>query len=91
MIIRETIEEVVKTEKITDILCNKCADSIMLGDLMTQPKGCYATFDFPYGSIHDGDRDIMHLCDKCYDEFVLTLKIKPEKKEEYIYLAGGYK
>lgn len=91
MIIKEEIEETIKTEKITDILCNKCEDSIMLGDLMTQPKGCYGTFDFPYGSIHDGDRNIIHLCDKCYDEFESTLKIKPEKRREEIFIGGTYK
>lgn len=63
----------------------------MLDDLMTQPKGCYATFDFPYGSIHDTERHVMHLCDKCYDEFNSTLKIKPELQHEEVFFTGRYK
>ena len=68
--------EKVKTNKVIDCLCNKCGKSIFLNDSFIRGGECVIRFN--YGSVHDDEKHEFDLCDECFDEFVKSLKHKPE-------------
>lgn len=71
----------IETSVVSDIICNKCAKSMLIG-MDDFYEGTCLESDFGYGSNKDTLREEFHLCDDCYDEIVSSFRIKP-------YRLGG--
>jgi len=71
MIKKKMVKKQVECEEIKDILCDKCGKSIILEIGI---EGCEFFLDFPYGSVRDGERYKIYLCDGCGSDFLTSLK-----------------
>lgn len=51
------------------MICFVCATELEPCNSTLNPKGALEmSFEGAYGSIHDGDRGIIYICDECFEE-----------------------
>lgn len=61
----------------TDNFCDICGQEFLCPSVVT--------LDACYGSIHDGERLRLELCEECFDRlYYLALDIKPVSKSVYL-------
>lgn len=77
----------VVSEKVVEVICNKCEATCTSYDQVHNYVSLQAHFG--YGSSLDGYQiDEMHLCEKCFLELESMFKIKPVKKCPSYYEWG---
>ena len=66
------VKEIVPTEQIVDILCDVCGRSTKT-NFGTNQYGSLSA-NFGYGSRHDGERYLVHLCEMCFFGILATMR-----------------
>ncbi|AXV20832.1 hypothetical protein GVO02_20150 [Aeromonas caviae] len=66
------VKEIVPTEQVVDILCDVCGRSTKT-NFGTNQYGSLSA-DFGYGSRHDGERYLVHLCEMCFFGTLATMR-----------------
>lgn len=51
------------------MICFICAKELELEEMTMNPDGAIEfNFEAAYGSIHDGDKGVIYICDDCFEE-----------------------
>ena len=73
MLIREKRKVRKEVETVTDVKCDSCGESMIFdGDFI---RGVEMPLSFGYGSKRDTERYCLHLCDTCFDQMMIFMRI----------------
>ena len=76
---RQFRTELERTEKIEKIICNKCGKEILVRGGVPQEDVLEVRKRWGYHSRKDNQVDCFDLCEDCYDELIMSFRIKMEE------------
>lgn len=70
-------KQMAEVDKLVDVLCDRCGKSC-LDDIGMNHEYAEIKATWGYGSNKDCQQHKIEICEKCYDEMISTLGIKPQ-------------